>query len=1020
MAVRRFAALACVGSLMVGAVVVLPVVTAPAASPAPVKTTTTVIPLSGVDVAAVSGTPRPKQSKSGPALKLAVATPMTTTSDFGLVAVSAPRPLDPASSVAVRLHENGAWGAWTTLEIDADHAPDPGSQEAAHAQFGTEPLMTTRADGVQVRIDTPTGTVPAGTGLSLVESPQVAADSNLVPQAPMATADATAALPPIIMRAAWGADESKRARGPVYSDTIKVGFVHHTASSSNYSPDQAAAQMRMLYGYYTDVLKYSDLAYNFLVDRFGRLYEGRAGGIELPVIGGHTAGFNTDTFAISAIGNFDETQPNATDGAAMRESISSLLAWKLGLYHRDPLGTTTLTSNFGGGTSLYEPGEVAKTNVIEGHGEIGSTACPGKYIRAWLPQIRTMAAEKVGPSIFNPRVTGSTWGNPQALNVSFTTNAPLAWTMTVTSLCGTVVRKLSGTVASAGTATITWNGLKAKGVRAPPGTYKLVIGGVSGKTPVLAWNGAGTITATSDSPADPCGGPESFSITGTGYGHGVGLSQWGALGMARAGKSAAEIVTHYFTGTSVAPVPDAKFIKVGLLYQVPTASFQAEPIGTGVGAISVDVDGRTINGTKDDSFSLALNADDKIVVTRTRGAKSWPAAVTSAVAVRWTGTRRPADGTPAIAAQPAVLDVAGPGEKLGDPNGDHRYRYGRLLVSVVQTTKGPALAVVDSMRVHDEYLYGIAEVDASWPLQALRAQVLAARSYALAKIDAGLRTSCACHVDDGGGPFYDQTYWGYARETRAAGANWMKAVESSDTAPKMGEAILYAGKPIFAYYTASTGGATQSADDVWGGGEPYAVSVDDHWSLSVSGNPYRSWTVQRTQAQVAAAFGLPDVASMSVTASFPSTAASEVTAVSSGGVKKSLSGSEFRAAFGLLSTYVTRISWTGGTTPPPVTPTNYTITAAFTPALQAPDGSTVTVAGKVAPATSGLVVVRQKFDISTNAWVTRQTTQTDTSGAFNFSISPMTPKGTTYRYRFIVLDGSTIIATSAEFTYKVL
>ena len=137
-------------------------------------------------------------------------------------------------------------------------------------------------------------------------------------------------MPPIITRAQWGADESKRNRGPIYP-TRSVGFVHHTVSSSTYSESQAAAQMRNLYAWYTEGLKYSDMAHNFLVDRFGPAApEGRGGGMSRPVVGGHR-GLNNDSFAVSAMGNFDEFNPADPQMSAIKESIAELMAWKLGL-----------------------------------------------------------------------------------------------------------------------------------------------------------------------------------------------------------------------------------------------------------------------------------------------------------------------------------------------------------------------------------------------------------------------------------------------------------------------------------------------------------------------------------------------------------------------------------------------------------------------------------------------------------------------------------------------------------------
>ena len=152
-------------------------------------------------------------------------------------------------------------------------------------------------------------------------------------------------MPPIISRAMWGADESRRSGKTKYSGTIKAAFIHHTVSTNNYTPEEAAKQVRNLYQWFTRGLRYNDMAYNFLIDRYGRLYEGRGGGMDRAVIGGHTAGFNDDTFAVSAIGDFRTFRPSPTDQAAINESLASLLAWKLSMSQRDPNGTTILTSD---------------------------------------------------------------------------------------------------------------------------------------------------------------------------------------------------------------------------------------------------------------------------------------------------------------------------------------------------------------------------------------------------------------------------------------------------------------------------------------------------------------------------------------------------------------------------------------------------------------------------------------------------------------------------------------------------
>ena len=253
-----------------------------------------------------------------------------------------------------------------------------------------------------------------------------APDESALPVSTVGAATIGAPMPPVITRAMWGADESKRNGSSKYAGTIKAAFIHHTASTNKYTPEQAAKQVRNLYQWFTKGLKYDDMAYNFLIDRFGRLYEGRSGGMEQAVIGGHTAGFNVNTFAVSAIGDFRSFRPDAVAQAAINESLASLLAWKLSLFQRDPNGTTVLTSDSGAGTSKYRPGQQANALVVGGHGDIGNTSCPGAVLSSQIPTIRAMAASKMGVTMFNPAVAAAVpYAAPEAITVNTSTTASM-------------------------------------------------------------------------------------------------------------------------------------------------------------------------------------------------------------------------------------------------------------------------------------------------------------------------------------------------------------------------------------------------------------------------------------------------------------------------------------------------------------------------------------------------------------------------------------------------------------------
>ena len=392
--------------------------------------------------------------------------------------------------------------------------------------------------------------------------------------------------------------------------------------------------------------------------------------------------------------------------------------------------------------------------------------------------------------------------------------------------------------------------------------------------------------------------PASFTFSGSGFGHGVGMSQYGARGMALDGYTAEQIVTHYYSGTTVSAVDDTSDIAVNLLHHAPSVAIRTEALVAGGGGVVVTVRGvAPVSGQPGDVFTF--KASNKIVsvskvsagVTTRVGSGSW-------ATINWSGTRVPlTSGTKA-----SLLNVTTSASQFA--NSGHRYRYGS--VKIQPTTASPnTLEARHYVRIHDEYLRGIAEVSSSWPAAAMQAQILASRSYALNHVTS-LRAACLCNVDDGGGPYYDQTFAGWIKEADAWGKYWRAAVAATDTTPTTGKAILSAGKPISAFYFSASGGATQASADVWGGTLAYATSVDDHWSLDPS-VPWSTWIPRvRTQAQVAAVFGLPNVVRIDLTSRCVSGAVKSATAWSSSGASASVSGAHLAGALGLPSRWMWR------------------------------------------------------------------------------------------------------------------
>ena len=139
----------------------------------------------------------------------------------------------------------------------------------------------------------------------------------------------------IYSRAQWGADENIRGKSSLHYGDVHAGFVHHTVNANDYTRAEVPGILRSIYAYHVKSRGWSDIGYNYLVDRFGRIWEGRYGGIDRAVVGAHTLGYNDDSFAASAIGNYEMAQPSA----AMLQAYATLFAWKLSLHGVDASST---------------------------------------------------------------------------------------------------------------------------------------------------------------------------------------------------------------------------------------------------------------------------------------------------------------------------------------------------------------------------------------------------------------------------------------------------------------------------------------------------------------------------------------------------------------------------------------------------------------------------------------------------------------------------------------------------------
>ncbi len=381
--------------------------------------------------------------------------------------------------------------------------------------------------------------------------------------------------------------------------------------------------------------------------------------------------------------------------------------------------------------------------------------------------------------------------------------------------------------------------------------------------------------------------PNEWIIVGSGWGHGVGLSQYGALGQALDGKSWQDILAHYYPGTNLSDSPSDKQITVGLS-QDKTAVFVRLDKLSDDAQLEVSIDGNVV-ATIGSGTVIRVESNSNAIVS-SGGADGRAEARGSGKKVSF----RISAGSGLINTNSGTPDTNA-GSALATPG--HRYKYGILNVVYGGDNDGrPDLYTSISMRLADEYLLGIGEMSSTWNKAALVAQVVASRSYGLGKLNSGLRGNCGCHIYNNA---TDQVYVGYSKESDA----WRDAVNSAVTSSNQPAVLTYGGKAVTAYFASSTGGRTMSTMDAWGGNVSWSQSVDDNWSINAR-NPNARWGVRMSQSGMATALGLSNVQSIEVVERYSSGAAKTLVAKDSNGGSVTLSGRTFQARMKLKSTYV--------------------------------------------------------------------------------------------------------------------
>jgi hypothetical protein len=283
---------------------------------------------------------------------------------------------------------DGRWGRWTAMA--ADHAGGAGAEPVwAGGADAYQLRMGARPRGLRARFVNATGTATAtdrlSTALRRAAHGAIAAIAGTPARAQLPAPGGRGA-PAIIPREAWGADQCPPRAAPAYG-TVQVGFVHHTVNANTYAPQDSAAIVLSICRYHRNENGWRDIGYNFLVDRYGQIFEGRAGGVEQPVIGAQAQGYNGVSTGVADLGTFSQ-EPQTQAGVV---ATAELLAWKLSLHGAPVTGQVALRSA-GGPTNRYAAGRIVTFQRIAGHRDADATECPGGALFAQLPQIRERAA----------------------------------------------------------------------------------------------------------------------------------------------------------------------------------------------------------------------------------------------------------------------------------------------------------------------------------------------------------------------------------------------------------------------------------------------------------------------------------------------------------------------------------------------------------------------------------------------------------------------------------------------------
>jgi hypothetical protein len=314
-----------------------------------------------------------------------VSSPVVAPRPFSLVGVSWDAPRAAAIELRTRGPGGRGWSRWVPASAQG-HEPD--GLGAERERWYGEPVWSGGAVAVQLRAAGPV----AGVRLHFVSAERASVRAGAPPALAQPVLDAGPGQPPIIARSAWALGRARPAVAAHYG-TIKLAFVHHSEGTNGYGPGAVPGILRGIFDYHRFVRGFWDIAYNFAVDAFGRIWEARAGGIDEPVIGAHAGGYNAESTGVVVLGDFMSVSPS---GAALR-ALERLLAWKLSLHGVPSRGRVTVAVSPGSGFySRFAPGSRVSLPRVAGHRDGDSTDCPGNVLYHELPSIRSRVAALAG------------------------------------------------------------------------------------------------------------------------------------------------------------------------------------------------------------------------------------------------------------------------------------------------------------------------------------------------------------------------------------------------------------------------------------------------------------------------------------------------------------------------------------------------------------------------------------------------------------------------------------------------